>query len=136
MGIRIEWGNEDRTILYYRFDPRWTWDDFFTAKRDAYDRIEAAGHRVGVIMDSPPDVQLPPNLLTNMRSALHNKHENTEIVVVVIRQQFLRSMINVLLRISIVATRTMQMAANGDEALEIVARRLAESGLSENPATP
>ena len=135
MGIRIEWGNAEKTVLYYHFDSVWTWDDFFSAKREAYDEIATVPHKVGVILETPPDVRIPPSMLSNARSALQNKHPNTEIVVIVIRQQFLRTMINVLLRISVIAARSLQMAANGDEALELVAQRMADVTISKRPST-
>ena len=126
MGIKIVWDNEEKTIIRYVYDAKWTWDDFFKAKTESYNQIDTVSHKVGVIMDTPPDVAIPPGLLTHGRSALGHTHDNTAIIVVIIQNRFVQVMISTLVKVSVLAARRVQTAKNLDEAREIIEKRLSE----------
>lgn len=124
MGIRVEWDDEQHTIIRYIFDRTWEWEDFFQAKATAYAMIEAAQRKISVIMDPPRDTVMPRNMLTHFGSAMRKKHPNTAVVVVVIRTQFLRSMANLLMRVSNTAKDSLCLVATLEEAREIARERL------------
>lgn len=124
MGVRVVWDDEAKTTIRYDFDASWTWDEFFKAKAEAYALIGTVQHKVGIIMDSPPDIALPPNVLTNSRSALKNKHPNTALIVVVIHNPFVRAMINVLITVARGSDATIHMVSEIGAARALIAERL------------
>jgi hypothetical protein len=75
-------------------------------------------------MDTPKNMELPPNMLTHAKSALQNKHSNTAIVAFVTVRPFLRLMINTLVKLTKGQHASIFMVANVDEAREIVGNRL------------
>jgi hypothetical protein len=125
VGIKIVWDDDTKTVIRYVFDTQWSWDDFFTAKAEAYTRIDTVSHKVGIIMDAPPDVTLPPNALTHGRTALKNKHPNTALVVCVLTKPFLRAMINMLIRLARGSSASIHMVSSVEEARQLIAERLA-----------
>jgi hypothetical protein len=124
MGITVDWDNTAKTIVRYEFDEQWKWEEFYVAKKHAYTIINTVPHKVGVIMNAPPNVQLPPNMLTHSLSALRNKHPNTVILVFVLTQPFMRAMISTMGKISRMASSSIELATTLDEARAIVDKRL------------
>jgi len=104
MGIRVVWDDaQDRReqIIHYIFERQWTWDEFFTAVDTAQTMIEADPGDVGVIMEGKDrGMTFPPNALTNMRRALKNIHPKTRVIVVVLRNPFIRVVVSNLVRMT------------------------------------
>lgn len=101
MGIKVEWDNEAHTILTYIFDRVWTWEDFFSAVREARTLIDAAPGNVGIIFQSTSRYPLPAqNLLTNFRKELWNKHPKSKIMVVVTDNLFFRTVMDSVFKIA------------------------------------
>lgn len=124
MGITVNWDNPAKTILRYDFDERWSWEEFFVAKKQAYTMIGTVSHKVGVIMNAPPNVTMPPNMLTHSLSALRNKHPNTLVLVFVLTRPFMRAMISTLGKISRLAASSIELATTLDEARALADKRL------------
>jgi hypothetical protein len=129
MSIQVVWDDEQHTIIRYVFDRTWEWQDFFEAKAQAYGMIDAAQRKISVIMDAPRDTVMPKNMLTHFGSAIRKKHPNTAVVVVVIRTPFLRSMVNLLMRVSHTAKHSMCLVATLEEARNMARERLEEPTL-------
>lgn len=51
MGINVEWGNAERTLLIYTFSAHWEWDEYYEATDRGRDMIASVGHYVDVIFD-------------------------------------------------------------------------------------
>jgi hypothetical protein len=123
--IAITWDNDEHTIVRYCFDKRWTWNEFSNAKEQAVSLIASVPYKVGVIMDAPSDIELPPNMLTHSRNALGKKHPNTAVIVFVSTNPFMRLVVNTLSIISGASGSTIQIANNLDEAHSMIAAKLA-----------
>lgn len=126
MGIEIVWDNDEKTILRYIFDTHWTWDDFYTAKAEAYRQIDTVPHKVGVIFDAPEKITLPANMITHSKSAVSKTHDNTAIVVVVVTNLYLRTMLTLVMKLSKKAAETMRLVSSLDEARTLVYQILAD----------
>ena len=124
MAINVEWDNPEKTIICYHFEERWTWEEFFEARRHAQSIISGVTHNVGVIMNTPPNIVLPSNLLTHSLTSLRHRHPNTVIIVFIAGKSFLNMMISLMTKMSHLASDSMVMAANMDEARAIIAKRL------------
>jgi hypothetical protein len=124
MAIHVMWDNEDQTIFRYQFEERWTWDEFFDARDQALAMIDTVSHKVGVIMDAPPNIKLPPNLLTHSLSSLRHIHPNTVILVFIAGQSFLSMMVSMMAKMSHMTAGNLVVAANLHEARAIIAKRL------------
>lgn len=126
MAINVEWDNPEKTIVCYHFDEHWTWEEFFAARNYAQEIIGGVAHNVGVIMDTPPNIVLPSNLLTHSLTSLRHVSPNTVIIVFIAGKSFLNMMISLMTKMSHMASDSMVMAADMDEARVIVSKRLQE----------
>ena len=124
MAITVEWDNPEKTIVCYHFEERWTWEEFFEARKQAQTIISGVDHKVGVIMNTPPKIVLPSNVLTHSLTSLRHMSPNTVIVVFIAGKSFLNMMVSLMSKMSHLASDSMVMAANLDEARTIVAKRL------------
>jgi hypothetical protein len=131
MSIIIAWDDETKTVIRYSFDRCWTWAEFFEARDMAHIEMNAVQHKVGVIMDAPPDTILPPNVLANVRSALQTKHPNTCMIVFLIHSPYLRAMFNTAVTLARRSTASFHMTSSLDEARALIAGRL--PSLSDSP---
>ena len=127
MSIKVVWDNEEKTIVRYVFDARWTWDEFYVARAEAYRQIDSVQHRVGVIFDTPPNIGLPSNMITHSKSAVNKTHSNTIVVVVVAQNMYLRTMLTMVMKLSKKAGVMMRLASSLEEARMIVHQRLREA---------
>jgi hypothetical protein len=126
MAIKVMWDDTAQRIVRYDFDEQWTWEDFFAAKKQAYRMIDEVARKVAVIMTTPTNVALPPNMLTHGLSALRNKHPNTLVVAFVITKPFLRAMLTTMSKVSRLAESSTVVVSTLDEARALVAKRLGE----------
>ncbi|MEO8609145.1 MAG: hypothetical protein ABI690_14745 [Chloroflexota bacterium] len=126
MPINVAWDTEDQTIICYHFSEHWTWEEFFEARNQVLEQIDTVAHKVGVIMDTPPNIILPPNVLTHSLTSLRHMHPNTAIVVFIAGKSFLNMMVSMMAKMSRLSTNNIIVAANLDEARAIITKRLQE----------
>lgn len=129
MAITVNWDDDSQRIVRYVFDEHWTWEEFFKAVQEARRLIDDAPGDVGVIMDSASRrMKYPPNMLTNLRQALNNKHPRTQIIVVVVNNPFLLAMVGILAQISGTRGRAVRVAHDLPQARQMVLSYLDEVG--------
>jgi hypothetical protein len=59
MSITSQWDDEEKTILFRRFEGRWTWDEFFTTWHEAAAMTVGLDHRIDFIVDMRDSHLLP-----------------------------------------------------------------------------
>jgi hypothetical protein len=75
MPVTIHYDIEHRIVIW-EFEGAWTWEEYY-AERDAVNTgVEAAAHRVDMIIDMTRSYLLPPNLMSHAGSAARNAPEN------------------------------------------------------------
>jgi len=127
MGVEVTWDNDGQTIFRYSLDERWTWEEFFAAKKQANALMEAISRKFGVIIAAPHMSLLPLNTLSNARNALRTAHPNAVMIVMVVTQPFVRTVISTLRDMARVTPIPIEIASTLDEAREILHKRLRES---------
>ncbi len=51
MGISVKWDNDEKTIIQYVFDGRWTWNDLYAALDKVKEMSGSVDHRVDAIIN-------------------------------------------------------------------------------------
>jgi hypothetical protein len=51
MGIRVNWDNDEQTIILCAFDGRWSWNDLYTALDTVQEMSDSVDHRVDAIIN-------------------------------------------------------------------------------------
>ena len=97
MAIKVEWFDEEHTILRWVFEERWTWNDYATAQHESNVILESVEHTVDVIGDLDNGAGLPLNALTVYRGFVHDTAENVGMIVLVGASTFVKTMVNMFL---------------------------------------
>ena len=70
MGIEVKWDNEDKTIIRYIYDGRWTWEELDNARTVAAQFESTVDRRVNVIVDVLKSRLLPNGTITRARQVV------------------------------------------------------------------
>ena len=122
MGIHIEWDNQTHSTIRQIFDQHWTWDDFYGAKRRVDAMIDTVHQPVGLILDMPPNVVMPPNALSHGKQYIDTEHPNLCLIVIVSTNQVLQTLYNLFGKVYPIATHRVRMVASLDAARNILAQ--------------
>lgn len=131
MTIQIEWGDDQKTYVYSRFHPGWTWKDNAETRAKYVEMMKSVPHRVDVIGDFTDASTLPTNLFENMRQIANDKLPNEGYVILLGVSYFVRKMYYVIIRIVPSIAKYYVLVGTMEEALEIVASGRAEVIASE-----
>ena len=63
MPVSVDWGDPERTIIHFRFTAEWTQEELNTARGLARTMLNELDHDVGLILEFPSAVLLPPGIL-------------------------------------------------------------------------
>ncbi len=84
MNIEVVWDNDQKTILRYIYGKSWTWADFNTAAKVAYDMLDTVDHKVSVIMDFQNANIIPQGAITQVQRAFSTpRHANISTTLIV-----------------------------------------------------
>lgn len=95
MGIRVEWDNDEKTVIRYVYEERWTWEDFHYARSQVREWLDTVDHRVDVIVDVRNSRLVPNGVLAQGRMFASNApiaHRNEGHTIVVGANSLMRSM--------------------------------------------
>jgi hypothetical protein len=107
MPIKVEWVNQQHTIIHYNIIGNWTWDDYDAANAIATDMVKSVDHKVAIICDFSSSTAIPPRVLSNIGRSLRQKRSpNVSHIVTVGVSGLLRNLTDVL--------RTLYPAATAD----------------------
>ncbi len=119
MKINVAWDNDEKTILIYKFEKGWSWNDLREIFGEGYSMLDLVDHRVDVIMDfSEASMFAPSGAINQARHVSNNpRHDNIGLTVLV-GSNFVSSIFNMFKKI----------ASNSTAKWEVVfARKIEES---------
>ncbi len=122
MGVRIEWDNEEKTIMRFITEPPWDMSDIYSAT-DAM-KAEGITYPIGVILDATMLHSLPAGIIQSTGPMIKGMQPETAIIVVVSSQRFLKAMYDIFTRLYNAYAGTFQFALTLDEARALIAERL------------
>lgn len=126
MPITVRWDNEDKTIIYYVFDRRWTWDEFNVVYQDVYRMLDTVDHTVHAIVDLHNSQLLPADTLTHMRRLTFQQHDNGGITVIITTNFLAQSLYSILSGVYRKALEIFKLAPTVEEAYAIIEREQAQ----------
>ena len=95
MAIKVEWFNEEHTVLRWIFEEGWTWGDYTTTQDEVNVILEPLDYTVDIIGDLTNSPALPLNALTAYRSLVDRTAEHVGTIVLVGASTFVKTMIRV-----------------------------------------
>ncbi len=98
MSVRLEWDNEERSVIRYIFEGQWTWEDYFAARDEAHTHLESAAGLICFIYDVQTN-SAPPAFITTTKSVLKHIHPRTGYVVFVLHHLFMKVLYDTFTRV-------------------------------------
>jgi len=100
MNVKIDWDNDQKDVLRWDLEGRWHWDDIHNAvERSVALRKEVKHERdVSVIINVQHFTPLSTSALKETRKAMLIRPENRELVVVVGRSAYTRTIVDIFRR--------------------------------------
>lgn len=123
MGISVNWLDENRSIVLWEVEGKWTWDDYRQAQSHADALVRDIAYKVDVILDFTENRSLPFNILSQMRFERPQQPEKRGRVVIVGASPFVIKMMDLLYTVNPNLGDRFFTAATLDEAR----RRLTEA---------
>jgi hypothetical protein len=116
MGIYLEWDDPDRTAIRQIFDAQWTWSDFYDAQRSVDEMIDTVDYAVGVILDMPSNVVLPPNALSHGKHYVDTLHPRLYLTALSSKSQLLQTIYDLFGRVYPHAAKRIVLVQDLEEA--------------------
>lgn len=97
MSITITWDNELDNAVFYRFDGRWTWEEFLNGfVRETHMAASLAGQRYDVVAEIVRGTNLPAGpAIAHVYGVYRRYPANWGVTVVATASPFIRAMFNV-----------------------------------------
>lgn len=127
MPIHTRWFDEAHTIAYYEFEERWTWDDLYAAVKTVLGMIANAPRRVDVIFDVTRSIGMPSGSVVHMRGLTANPPANFGIGVMVGANMFVKTMVQIFLKLYPQHKDQYYITETVDQALAVIASQRAAS---------
>jgi hypothetical protein len=93
--VTVSWHDPDETIVYYQFEGKWDWNDFYPAYQQAIDMEKSKPYRVDVIVDLRGSGHMPPNVLLHMKNISDKQPDNIGLSVLVTTNRVMHSIYSV-----------------------------------------
>lgn len=127
MGIRVQWDSDEKKIVRYIYEERWTWEDLHYARSQVREWLEELDYQVDVIVDVQNSRLVPNGVLAQGRMFADTSHRNEGHTVVVGANGLMRSMYELFGKVYTRLSNkiVIEFAGTLDEAREKLRRRQA-----------
>ena len=128
--ILAEWGNEEKTIVRWTPQGRWTWEDVYEANERVMTMLDDVPYPVGHIADLQGSELMPPGAIKHLRYLFSQKRRESDFVIIVGASTVVRALFQFLynLPLPLFQESRMIMVSAMDEAYRVIA----ESGLESD----
>ncbi len=121
--IHFDWDNDDKTIMRYRVEGLWNWNEFHKTLRRSTLRFDEVSHPIDTIIDLRKGVKLPAGAIGHLRSLGTKNHPNGVARTVIIGvDPTLQTAIGAVGGLYWDDGRMIHFAASDEDAYEVIAR--------------
>lgn len=99
MGVQVMWDDEAQTILHYKMEGRWRWNELYTAVKDGHTLNSNTSLNVYAIVNLESSLGIPPSAVAQFGTLSTLKRPNTRIVVFVAGGGFVSALIKTFNRV-------------------------------------
>ncbi len=99
MGAQVGWDDEAHTILHYKLDGRWRWNDLYTAVKEGHALNCDTSHNVYAIVNLERSLGTPPSAMAQFGTLATLTRPNTKVVVFVAGGGFVSALIKTFNRV-------------------------------------
>jgi hypothetical protein len=128
MGIDVDWHDAEETIIVWKFESTWTWDDY----HDAVAAGERMGNskpnmRIDQIMDLTGNRTFPRNIAKNIQQGQTKEDPNRDYVIVIVGNHLVKGIVDLVRTFSNKHGAHYLSARTVTEARTLIAQRRGEA---------
>jgi hypothetical protein len=128
MPVHVRWDDPEHTIIYVRYEGRWTWEEFYQAVHDTQELSATVDHRIDVIAHML-DGFIPHGApFAHSQNALKQKDARLGRVVVVSDNRFVQGIMQVSARVNPRWKEKYSTATSVEEARSLIQKDRMASG--------
>jgi tRNA A37 threonylcarbamoyladenosine dehydratase len=121
MPIRVGWGNDQKTYTVFKFDGKWTWEEYHQSIADAYQLVKDCTYTVNILLDITECHLFPQNLLSHVGSSMRQPPKAFDLAVVVSTSRFVEVLARTVEKLYGRQKTRFQLAKSLEEAQQIYA---------------
>jgi hypothetical protein len=100
MPVHVQWDNPEQTVIYVRYEGRWTWEEFYQAVKETQELGASVGHRIDIIAHMMDGFVPHGAPFVHSQNALKQKNATLGRVVVVSDNRFVQGLMSVSARVN------------------------------------
>ena len=122
MGVQVTWDDTAQTILHYKMQGRWRWNELYNAVKEGHALNSDTTQNVYAIVNLEDSLGIPPSAVAQFGTLSTLKRPNTRIVVFVAGGGFVSALIKTFNRVYSGAGVQSCWVAHLNEAYNLIAR--------------
>src|SRR5689334_3736933 len=99
MTVHVDWDDDKQTILHYKLDGRWRWNELYTAVKEGHALNSDTSHDVYAIVNLESSLGVPPSAMAQFGTLSTLTRPNTKVVVFVAGGGFVSALIKTFNRV-------------------------------------
>lgn len=119
--VSVEWGNEERTIIWTSYLHGWTWDDLYAAAEKAHQMTESVEHPVDMLIDFRTGERIPAGAFSQFNRLKDIQHPRWAFQVILARSGFVATLVNIYSKVN--PDYQYRVASTAEDARAILAER-------------
>jgi hypothetical protein len=89
MPIHVSWGSAQKTYTIFRFEGKWTWDEYHAAVAAGYELVKDCPYTVNILIDMSDCRLFPQNLISHFGSSMSQPPKAFDLAVIVTASRFI-----------------------------------------------
>lgn len=118
--IEVSWLDKDNNIIQWEFPVTWTWNDFYTAKKEVDRMIESVEGIVDSVFLTSKRNKFPPGALTHMRNIMVQRHERHDAIILVGSNGVLKALLKIVVPFVPSVSHQLKYASTKFEAITLI----------------
>jgi hypothetical protein len=98
MPVKVEWDNEEKSVIRFTYTGNWTWDEFYIHVKEANEMMDSVDKTCVSIVDMSKGSRLPANASIHIRNIIRQSmsHNNSGITVFIKAETIVKMIIDAL----------------------------------------
>ncbi len=135
MAITVTWGNAEKTYTVFRFEGKWTWDEYHQSIQDGVSLVKDCPYTVNILIDMTECRLFPQNLLSHFNHSMSEPPKPFDLAVIVTSSKFVEILAGMIERASSQRKTRFRVAKTLEQAHQMLAEHDAEHP-PERPPEP
>jgi hypothetical protein len=123
MSITVGWDNNEKTILIYHYEGKWSWAEYNASISQAEQLLAGRTSPVDVIANFSQSTLLPASALSGFKKSMDSRPINFRLAVLVTQGELIPRLVDIFRKVYSKIGDKLVVARTVEEAREIIAKR-------------